>query len=594
MDMHRIFDIEYCPLTNCTYVLDHIALEGATIDDPDENISIIYKVTENGSKKLVWQKHGFCSSISYNPYDSKLYVYYRNGEKFLGDSFTKIFTLNPLADTLAENGSIALPFRNLNPEIVPQANYPHFDPYNNKAYFPNGMHSSVSVLDFTPKEALPLYFTGKDKKLEWMSVPRMTSNSRTAWDEPDLIETVLDRDNFGTPYYNFLLMHEDASDGGNLISNEWGNLSWNHEPDTNLFVWSYRGYIMDLDSIAESNNNYLYMYGNIKDPATEFPLYRQQTNWTGYFLPQEQDIFDALGAATLSLINRIEHQDYWCEKRQGIIPYGPTGGSHGQFESYYWMCEKYQTNIKYGEMVKLHSDNDSLSGYDLLQWQNPGNMPREKMRPEPEHFSYSETPGYTPIVIELDYTTNPDEIGAFVNNTCRGATTLLSEDSVVYMRAYLGGFDPDSLVFQDWTRTKSSGKNIIKEYRVFNKHTGIYEKRAIKGNPGNEIVRISFRKDAVKEDVEKDIASNIGIWPNPAGNILNYSFEVGSKTDYSIKFLDISGRELGEMKRGKTITGYNNGTIHLIGSSGIKLKPGIYFVKFEIGIYYEVKKLIVK
>lgn len=591
----ELHDIEYSPLTNCVYVYEHEFIGSSNpITDPNESIIHIHKVHTDGTTNKIWEMHGFASSISFNPYDAQLFVYYRAGEKLLGQYVSKVFTLDPFSDDLinTETDDIDLPFRNMTPVIVPIANHPHFDPYNNKAYFPNGMHSSVSVVEFTPKEVLPLYFTGENKKVEWMSVPRMSSNSTTAWNEPDSIETVFDRNNFGTPYYNFLLMHEDASQNGFPNSNEWDEVhDWKHVGDS--LVWSYRGYIMDLDTVAEDTNNYLYMYGNVKNPLTEFPLYRQQINWMGYFLPQEQDVFDALGATTLSLINRIEHQEYWCEKRQGTIPYGPTGGTHGQTESWYWMCEKQQTNIKYGEMIKLQSDNDTVSGHELIQWQNPGNFPREKMRPDPEHFSYSETPAYTPIVIELDYTSNPDEIGAFVNDTCRGATTVLSEDSVVYMRAYLDGLNSDSLAFQDYTKTKSSGKNNTKEYRVYNKHTGIYEKRAIIRNPGNNIVRISFRKDAVKEDEEKDIASNIGIWPNPAANILNYSFEVGVETKYSIRFLDISGRQVGETEKGKTINGYNSGMLQLIDSSGMRLKPGIYFVSFEIGNAINIKKLVI-
>lgn len=585
-----LFDIEYSPLSNCLYACKNINIEDS-LYAPDKNMIHIYKIHEDGTiLENFWEKQGFASSISYNQYDDQLYVYYIGDDNLLGQQQAKVFTLNPYADQQAETDSVTLSSRTMGLEIVPQANHPHFDAYN-KAYFPNGAHSSVSVVEYTAKEALKLHFTG-DKLLEWVSIPRMVGNETTNWDDQQNTSLVFDRYRFGTPYSNLELLYlnlQTSYDPEYKVT--WDeDLLWKYtppEPTDNKNIFSYRGYTLKLD---DTSDNYIYMYGNIKDPATSFPLYPGQFNSMGYFLTQEQDIFDALGAETLGLIDLIDHQDYCCEKKGGANPDGPTHGEIGPIDDHYWICDKHQTNIKYGEMVKLHSsETEQVS----IQWQNSGNTTREKLRPDVEYFTYSETSSYTVITIVLNYESNPLEIGAFVNEQCIGAVALMPEDSVVILRAYLDGISPDSIVFQDWFGTKSSENGIIKDYRVFNKSTGFYENRVLKSNIISSRVRISFKEGDGEEDF--DIVENsIDIWPNPARDKLNYSFysDVGGKLNISL--FDINGKLVSMLIDKVYQKGSVSGVVGLKGYSGYSVKPGIYFVKIKMGDSIITKKLVVQ
>jgi len=578
-----IYDMVYCPESSSLYAYDHehISVYGL----PDVDIIHVHKVQEDGSSVEIWTEPGYASSISYNKFDQQLYVYYLSNQNLIGQVKTKVITIDPFADQNAETGFIELPFKNMFPEIVPQANHPHFDAYN-KAYYPNGAHSSVSVVKYTAKEALKLHFTG-DKLLEWLSIPRMLNNETTNWQESDSVVDVFNRERFGDPYSYFFLAHLEA-ESGEEITNEWEFENWNHVPDINTETFSYRGYTMKLN---DSSDNYIYMYGNIKEPTTSFPLFPEQDNWAGYFLTQEQDIFDALGAETLDLIDYIDHQDYCCEKKIAPDPYdGPTHGGTIQFETYFWVCDKHQTNISYGEMVKLHSSETvELS----IQWQNSGNTTREKLRPDVEYYSYSETSSYTAITIVLNYESNPLEIGAFVNEQCVGAVALMPEDSVVILRAYLDGVSPDSIVFQDWFGTKSSENGIIKDYRVFNKSTGFYENRALKSNNNLHRVRISFKKGDSEEGV--DIVENsINIWPNPASDKLNYSFYSDVDGKLNISLFDINGKLVSVLIDKAYQKGLVSGTVGMKGYAGYSVKPGIYFVKIKMGNSVITKKLIIQ
>ncbi len=479
--------------------------------------------------------------------------------------------------------SASLPLKNMTPAISPLEIKPHFDPYSNKAYFPNGTHSSVSVVNFTAKEALPLHFTDKEK-VDWFSTPRLPLNATTNWDEHDSIEFVFDRNNFGTPYSTLELNYQDASANGQTYTSSWDNI-WDHTGDNNCY--SYRGYTLQLD---EPSDNYIYMYGNIKDPQTSFPLYPQQENWIGYFIPGEQDVFDALGTSTLNKIDRIDHRDYWCKKYEGPVPYGPTGGNVGQIQTFYWVCEKHQTNIRYGEMVKLRSA-QSGSEPDMIQWQNNGSLPKEKLSPEPEHFSAAQASAYSPFIIQLDYQANPLELGAFVNGKCVGASALMPDDTTVFMRVYPDGADPDSIVFQDWFGTRSNQTNIIDDYSVFNKANGKFERRALIGNQGNDVVIVSFKhQDLSNSNFDDNLSFNL--WPNPASDILNYEFYLGSKSKASIDLFDIRGVKVANLLEDIYPGGFIRGMIN-IRNSKPNIVNGIYFIRLNTEGYNKSHKLIV-
>lgn len=579
---NNVEDITYSELTNSVYVYEHEYDNGPT---PNRNIIRIHKVDVNGTKNEIWTKPGFAAGIFYNPYDLNLYLYYRAGDKFLGQQNAKIYTLNIFSEgtynTLLD--SVSLPLKNLTPAIFPMEITPHFNEYANKAYFPNGTHSSVSVIDFTAKEALALHFSDKEK-VDWLSIPRLPSNSSTNWDEKDPIESVFDRNNFMTPYNTLELNHWEAQAASNYKST-WDVL-WNHFGDANCF--SYRGYTLQLN---DASDNYIYMSGNIKDPQTSFPLYPQQENWIGYFIPGEQDIFDALGTSTLSKIDRIEHQDYWCEKHEGPVPYGPTGGNVGQIQTFYWVCEKHQTNIKYGDMVKLHSDQTG-SEPDLIQWQNNGSLPREKIRTEPEYFSPDQTSAYTPFIIQLDYQTNPLELAAFVNDKCVGASALMPNDTTVFMRVYLDGVDPDSIVFKDWFGTKSSQSNIIDDYSVYNKSIEKFERRALIGKQGNETVIVSFKKQQLNNNETNDIFY-FDFRPNPVNKNLAYEFSLSSESNVSLDLFDIRGVFMANLLNGVYPKGLTKGVIN-ISTLNIKINNGIYFIRLKAGGLSKTYKLIIE
>lgn len=585
VSLDNLFDIEYNPNENCLYAYQFVK-EDMPNPTPNKQWIKIYKVNSDNTidPTLLYNDLGFASSITYNKYDDQLYLHYISGYKVMGESPIKIITINPntatITNTIYSNNT------SLFPEVEPIADYPFIDPYTNKAFFPNGMHSNVGVVSFNANEPL-LLTDGTD----WLSIPRMNGNTSTTQKEGDLTSSVFNSNNFEIPYTEINQLYhwhtETANEGPYLTT--WDDVQqWKYDPniDDNKIIYSFRGYQLD---ITPDGNNVLYMSGNIKDPMTQLPLYARKNNWLGYFLPQEQDIFDALGSATLDKISEINAKNYYCYRSNDIIIEGPIGG---QVQSTYWVCDQQQTNIAYGDMVQLLSR--TYTDYQFT-WQNPGKNPREKIRPEPDHFQYNETAAYTPIIIELNYTNNPLEIGAFVNDSCVGAEALMPEDSTIILKAYLNGASPDSIVFADWFGTKSSEKNIIKKYYVFNEASKLYERKSLYSNTTKGRIKVSFKDKSADENKNTlGLISNIGIWPNPVKEKVNFSFDLIEKSNVKVEIYGINGKLMSNTINQDYNPGLNSGSINLIDNNGKKLSPGIYMIVFDANGFKTTNKLIIQ
>ncbi|NOY51799.1 MAG: T9SS type A sorting domain-containing protein [Chlorobi bacterium] len=583
--LEDVIDIDYNSNEDCIYAYRYEFVDKPN-PTPNEQWIKILKVNSDNSidQTPLYHELGLASSINYNKYDDQLYIHYISGYRVMGESPIKIIAVD--TKTYSISNSFTTNNTSLFPEVVPIADYPFFDPYANKAYFPNGMHSNVSVVDFTAKEALH-FTTGTD----WLSIPRMNGNVSTAQKEGDPTSDVFDRDNFQAPYTELDPLyhwHAESSSAEPYTSTWHEDVNWAFIPDKddNKTIYSFRGYQLD---VKPDGDNVIYMTGNIKDPLTQLPLFNRKNNWVGYFLPGEQDIFDALGPVTLNNISEITAKDYYCYRSNDPIVEGPIGGS---VQGTYWVCDQQQTNIAYGEMVQLLSRTDS--DYEF-QWQNSGANPREKIRPEPSHFQFNETAAYTPIIIELDYTDNPLEIGAFVNDSCVGAEAVMAGDSLIILRAFLEGASPDSIVFADWFGTKSSGNNFIKGYYVFNESTKTYEKRPLYPSSVKGRAKVSFKDKGFQNDGERPTSlSDLKIWPNPVSDRFAYSFVLSKKSNMSADLYSINGKLLANVLDREYNAGYCSGAIGLKDNKGEGLSPGVYLIVFSANGCKTVKKLIVK
>jgi len=548
--------------------------------------------------------NGQVLNIFSNPYNNKLYVQTKIDDFRLGVDPMKLLAYD--MDNLDIPGyapeETELPNRGHYVELDRNAEagyyyypttFPYIDPYTNKIYLPNGGHSNVSVVEFTPMEILNLHFDELDK-CDWLSIPRMYFNSTTNWQEGDPIEDVFNSNRFGNPYQTYLqIKHAYNGDESSLYFNTWDiNTQWIHDPDYNTTTYSVHGYKMTMDDLSD---NTLQLFGNIKLPNTTFPVFEESKNWIGYFLIDEQNVFDAL-KDHIGYIDEIWGEDFYCYRPNGGgIIFGPEGGNYpsepapGEPE---WACSKRNPDVDYGDMIII---NPSVSfdgiANPMFYWSNGGFTPTREPRPEPVYFTYTETDDYKPFIIELDTVDNPDEIGAFVGDTCVGACSVTEPDTAVILRAYINSGQEDSVTFKYHYYTKSMTNKDIVSYSVLNEEMGLFEKRSIMTTEGNERAFVSFKQKSGEPFENASVLLNI--WPNPADDNINFSFVAQKEGHYKLSLFDVSGRLISVIKEGEHKSGLITANTELK-ISGRGLMPGIYLIMLSLGDYNITEKIIIR
>ncbi|MCF6172022.1 MAG: T9SS type A sorting domain-containing protein, partial [Bacteroidales bacterium] len=465
-----------------------------------------------------------------------------------------------------------------------------FNTATNQAIIPNGGYSNFTVMDYVPRDRILLLTT-----VNWISVPRHLGNTGQndyePWPTDEVFTQSSVEDGFATLNlsYNLVnpsdlsaqIVHADYDENEIPVWDYW-------VPEYLSNIKSIEGYKLEYTPGYESK--YFWMEGNVEDEETQIPVYADNDNWVGYFLEEEQDIFDALfGANILSSLTEIRGNvngmDYYCYKSDEVIWDGPT---YGGVTATPWICDQTNRTIRYGGMAMLTAEETAD-----FQWQNSGYPTKKEHRPVVEYFQYEETSSYTPIIIELDYPLNPLELGAFIDTICVGAVALLPEDTAVILRAYLEeGYAPDDIVFQEYFANKSSQNNVVDNYSVFNERTRNFEKRSLKGYVGSSRVYISFKNKG--EQNSQTATFNIAVWPNPSAGQLNYELYMPETGRLKITLTDISGKTLSVPVDKNYPEGNLSGTILLTDTGGNLLSPGLYFMSISVNGVVTTKKIIVE
>ena len=582
-------DIEQESFNDITYSAAHdrlFAIRDGSVDCNDDRECEIWSidyVNDYLEFNELGSFAGQATSIFANPYDGQVYIYNKIDDAKLGGTETRLYSFD-LVEGFALNYT-SLGMTSYYPELdhCPDYHYyfynittPYINPYTNDIYVPNGAHSSISKISYTPNEAMYL-----SPGLNWISIPRHYRDA--GHPEWTLIEDVFDQNNF-TGGYNFLnLLFSNAEFSPAVeYESEWESEEWTHIPSNNPDVtktYSTRGYKLNLNQ--PSNSNTLIMTGTVEDPATYIDLYPYKYNWAGYFIYEEQDIFDALGSIKDD-IYQIIHQHYFCYF--GDIMDGPSD-AWPVVPGHTWHCDQQVHNIKYGEMVEIKSRN-TISGFI---WDYSGNTPSSDEIEEPEYFAYTEEANYTPMMVELDTTGNPIEIGAFVNDTCIGACTVMPDDTVVGIKAYMGGQTGD-ITFEEYYGTKSTQQKTISEYYVYNKLSGISENRKINTSEKSNHFFVSFRQRSTNKAKTGQLFT---VFPNPANDLLSINYSVDIETNVNISVFDSYGRYITTLLNYTKPEGSHGMQWNLRGNNGKKLPKGLYIIKLTINNVVMSRKVVV-
>jgi len=584
-------DITYNSNQNCLYGFrDTFVGEGNPLDEhPSHRLTEVYRVQDGqGTSTLLYTYDGQSASLVSNPYDGMLYLQTKVDADRLGAQPMQVIPLQP-DQVNQEPPPVSLHHRGFCPELdinldFHYANYnlttPYIDPYTNRMYLPNGGHSSVSVVEFEPNEKLPL----NNQEYDWLSFPRLTRTANNAVPVNEVLEGNIHPEDYESQ--SKLL---NVPPGGETeINSVFSGLEWSTTGDLS-HIQSTRGYKLHLkyDSTnAYPDQRWLEMQGTVVDPSTPLPLYMGKENWVGYFLYKQQNIMDALGS-TLYSLDWVKGEGWFCwyagPQRNPNNPVAVTEG---------WLCDNKVHNISYGQMVVLKAGYFDPSPI-AFTWQGVGRNIVDSPKAEAEFFTYAETADYTPVVVVLDTTETISEIGVFVNDSCVGATTVLPEDTLVGIRAYLDGQSGDSLVFETYSNTKSTAKETIRSYYVFDPQRRRYLHRSIHTGEHQGLYQISLKSQPQTEKLFSGLLGNFWVYPNPVREQLMIVYELESETPVTLEAYDLYGRKVASLMQGVQSSGTRTFTWNLTSALGQRLNSGIYTITLKAGTESLTKKVVI-
>ncbi len=524
--------------------------------------------------------HGQTACLFSNPFNGRTYVYKKIDAAKNGEEQVKLYSFDP-SDEIPQWQSETLGMASYFPEYDHTFNLsqfyfhnyitPYINPYTNEILVPNGAHSSISKVEYTPNEQLIL-----EPGVNWISFPRLEEQGGTSTVDEVLLDKIIPSD-----YINGSSIRHLIAPTQSLMIRNYYNYSWQNFTDG---IQSKKGYKINLDYPPPTTelDGTIELQGTILSPYTTMQLYENKKNWVGYFIPEEQDVLEALKDYEGSIYD-IKHQDYYCYWGDPtIIPYGaqpPTPEDR-------WNCDQLAHNIGYGDMLEIRP----MTNIPDFKWNYSGNPPLVAIDESIEYYLYTETADYTPFIIELDSTENPLEMGAFVNDSCIGACALEPNDSTAIIRGYIGDNSGDSVVFEEYFGTKSSHNNRISEYYVLNEKYSIHEQRTIKTNENKHRYFISLKNKLAKDKGIKELMFKI--FPNPARDEVSMVYNVEEESHVNISILDSFGRHISILFDNKQSPGNQifNWNLH---AKGQKLIPGIYIIKLNINDNVIIKKLVI-
>ncbi len=585
-------DIIYSPINDKLY---------GFINEPgtcnSDRKAVIYEITVNLPYDFtrLFEYPGQIASFFLSPANEKLYLHTKFDNEKLGSTASQLVTYNLL--TTQDNAIDLQDYDNGNGQN--KASYPEFDHCNdyhfynytlttpyyntklNKIYLPNGAHSNVSVVDINFEEL------SLNPGITWLSFPRLENNPGSTTPA----QTVLGP--FANGVGNILPQNFVSGPQGfssyliNLLEDEnvgaEDYLYWNDQvPEWSITgsdlttIKSTLGYKINL-SLEEER--ILRMQGILEDADSEITLHSGEfkENWVGYWLYESQSPFDAIPEIVLDELTVIKAQTWCCVKRWDL------DGS----QTPTWVCavHKDSPTLDYGDMVILETDSDIN-----FQWQTTGNTTSSVSKLETEYYQFTEQADYISFFIELDTTENPQEIAAFVGDSCIGASTVLTEDTIVLIPGYTEEISGD-VVFEEYYGSQKSTRPEINEYLVSHYNDGTWKKRTINTDEKQDHYFISFKSD--REEIKVDNRPVINIFPNPVNNTLNINYNIKEKARVNIRIFDSFGRHVITLLNSTRNEGFHDMTWNLTGNCGDRLNNGVYMIKLSIGDMIISKKVVI-
>lgn len=416
---------------------------------------------------------------------------------------------------------------------------------NNRIYYGNHAFSNISVIQ-ADHDSLNL-----QNGWNWLSLPRMKRYGNDDYSSISVLENIQYDDPWELEmHYMYPSLYNIVYDG-----EDWyGDLQE---------IKSTFGYKLDLNlGLNDPSSPNILLQGARLHHDTTLTLKPNQENWIGYFIPEAQWPWEAFPKELFNGPLTSVTAQYWAMVK--------LDGS--------WIVPAHVRPIKYGDMVIVTiSDNDPVS----FAWKKPVEAAEAEAAPETEYYSFTEQTHYLPVFIEKGAEDDFIEVAILANGVVRGAAVALENDTLVQVRAYLGGVAPGTpLEFETWSGAKSAraGQG---SYAVRSHINGDYELRTIYTGEKSPFHIVSLKPSA--EALMPAAVSDVSCAPNPFAGSTTFSFRVNRETPVQIVVYDMHGKALATPVTGNFAEGVYNIGWDGADANGNRPGNGVYIFKLLAG-----------
>jgi len=341
-----------------------------------------------------------------------------------------------------------------------------------------------------------------------------------------------------------------------------------HDADFGNMLFRHESYKIRIN--ADANSSTLTVAGERLPPnyVINQNLDANQYHWLGYWLPESQNIKDALGDYWGNVRSVSAEDWYWFDglpERNGEV-----------CQAYSWKTEGKTMEYGKGYVIKFYEEIENF------HWVNSGTIEIPYCKPKPEYFHYVEKAEYEVIDI-LDIPEDVLEIGVYQDNRCVGA--VVTDEDAEQILVYSDRMNRDETVFTFQLVYGRSGAVPLNNYTVYDEKVGDYVKgNIVAGKQDYSIIRF----EGGEPTDPPQVMQLLGNFPNPftGETTINFSLSAENMKNAEIEIFNIKGQKVENLQ----IT--NSPNQQIIWNAN-NFANGVYFYKLVVdGIAVDTKKMI--
>jgi len=337
---------------------------------------------------------------------------------------------------------------------------------------------------------------------------------------------------------------------------------------------------------------------------TKITLSPSIENWIGYFLPFTQSVLDVFDIDTLKKISSIKTRDgavYITYHAAGNPVMGPLEYLEinvvniGSFTLTY----PYTTpssfvpvpTLSFGEMAVVTLNRNINTDHSFYWVQKQVHSPY--YRQKTKQFAFNQKADYQSLFIELQSDNPPEEIGAFINGVCKGATVCQSEVMEILLYLDEADLDEEIEIAFAYNDTKAPPKK-MNDFAVVNPQTQQLEYKPLIASANTEYYQIKFAKtgNGEPDDVSAPFVQLMQNYPNPFNPDTNIDFYLSHDDNVTLAIYNIKGQRVRDLHNGATSAGKHSVVWNGKDGTGNIVASGIYFYRLTTKLGSVQRKMV--